>query len=140
LRGCARLDDTSSGGDLALACLADVVHLRVTDQAIEIARTDIAALADPLVECLEHLAGDGAGGLGTSEDDDVAVGVGLDAKAVFDQGQMSIVFAEQTRQMQIVFKGDDDTLLGLSSSHAPGTASTNAVQTLISKPNRPSDA
>ena len=112
LRRRARLDHAAPRGDLRLAVARSRLLARVADQPVEVARADLLALGDALVESLEHFARDAAGRLRAGQDDDVAVGVGIDAEPVLDQGKVGIEFAEKSGEQPVVLEGDDDALVG----------------------------
>ena len=80
----------------------------MTDEAVKIAGADAFALRDANVEFFENVPGHRASDGRPRQYDDVAVRVGVYSKAVFNQCEMAVVFAEQLGQYPVVFKGNDN--------------------------------
>jgi len=76
----------------------------VAQQAVHVTGADILAAPHSGIELLQHLPGRGAGFGRPGEDDDVAVRLRLDAKALLKQGQVPVVFAQQSVQMAVVLE------------------------------------
>src|SRR5690606_22971839 len=60
---------------------------------------------------VQNLTADLRGRLRSRQRDDVAVGVGFDAKSALDEGEMGIIFAEQVGEQPVVVEGYDDAVL-----------------------------
>jgi hypothetical protein len=84
----------------------------VADETVEVAGSDLLALADAVVELLQHVAGHLAGALGARQDDDIAVGVGLDAEAVLDQGKVGVELSQELGQTPVVLEWHHNPLVG----------------------------
>ena len=110
----AGFDDPASGRDLALLATPGVVHLGMADHAVEISRSDHRRhwrRADRGISRTSRAISQAASE--PDKNDHIAVRMGLNAEAVLDERQMSVVLTEQAGQVQIIFKSDDNTLLGL---------------------------
>ena len=59
----------------------------VTDEAVEVAGPHSLSARDAGIQLFQDAAGDLARTLGAIENDDVAVGVGVDAEAILDQAR-----------------------------------------------------
>jgi hypothetical protein len=81
----------------------------MTDQSVEIAGADLLALGNARVELFKNIPGDRARCRGARQDDDVAVGVGVYAKAIFNESEVAVVFPEQLRQHSVIFEGNNNT-------------------------------
>ena len=118
LHGRARRDDAPARADLRRARRPGTARPRcMAQQAVDIAGPDVLALADARVELLQHVARHLAGRGRARQGHDVAVGVRLDAEALLEQRQMSVVFAEQPVQVPVVLERHDQARL-LSSERA----------------------
>ena len=131
----ARLDDAAARGDLRLTVARDAFLAGVADEAVEVAGADRLAGGSALIKLLQHVARDVQRALRPVERNDVAVRVRLDAETVLDQRQVAVVLAEKLRQMAVVLKGDDNTLvrdLSFGSSARPGDgASAKCCQSAL---------
>jgi hypothetical protein len=80
----------------------------VTDQPVEITSSHGFSLGDARIKIFQNIPGDRTLGGGTGEDDDVSMGMGIDAQPVLDQGEVAIVLTEQLGQNPVVLERYDD--------------------------------
>jgi hypothetical protein len=83
----------------------------MAQQAVNIAGSNVLALANARVELFQHVTRCLAGGGGPVQRHHVTVGLRLDAEPLLQQRQMSVVFAEQPVQVPVVLEGHDHTRL-----------------------------
>ena len=83
----------------------------MAQEAVDVARADVLALADARIKLLEHVTRNFAGFHWACQRHHVAVGMRLDAKALLEQCQMPVVFAEKAIQVAVVLKRHDQTCL-----------------------------
>ena len=107
----ARGDDAAARADLGEPVDGRGVVAGVAQQAVDVAGSDVLALADARVELFQHVARGLAGRGRPGQRHDVAVGLRLDAEPLLQQRQMSVVFAEQPVQVPVVLEGHDHARL-----------------------------
>ena len=105
LIGRARRDHPASRADLGEPIAARGVVRGRSQDAVDVAGTNVLALPDARVELLEHIARRLDRARGARLRHDVAVRLRLDAEPLLQERQMSIVFAEQPVQMPVVLEG-----------------------------------
>ena len=122
---------------LRLSVARNTCFPRVTDQPVEVSRTNGVAGSHAAVEFFEYAARQVTCSLGAAERDHVAVRMRLYAETVLDQGEMAVVFSEEPCDMTVILERDHQALvrdLGFgrssrSSDRIPTKCCQSALQT-----------
>ena len=76
----------------------------VSDETVKFCGSHVLALLNDFIQLLEHALADGAGRFRTAQNDDIAMCVGLDTEAIFEQRQIGVELPEECGEMAVVLE------------------------------------
>jgi hypothetical protein len=105
LRLSPRLHDAPSRRDLTLRRVGRTVLMpHVPDETVKFRGSHVLALLHDFIKLLENGLAYGAGRFRTAQNDNIAMCVGLDTEAIFEQRQIGVELPEKCGEMAVVLE------------------------------------